>query len=231
MKDHDTDNDFLDDLYSHSAKEIPPAVLDQAILKHAHDHVHKNNFFQRLQLQRAFSVAAVLVLSVYIVFDVGEQSIGGEDFLLTEESIRFESPAFDDESASPIKEQRLKAEKSKVKKMMSSSVYESTAAPDDLRESGLRKEQSIEINSFQSEEVEEKLEIDAKYASRELSAQALSIQESDDEDAVASAEKMIEEIEILIAADKLADAKKIYKELSDRYPAFPVFSRIIEVLK
>jgi hypothetical protein len=46
MKDDDTDNNFLDDLYSHSAKKIPPAVLDQTILKHALDHVHKDNFFQ-----------------------------------------------------------------------------------------------------------------------------------------------------------------------------------------
>jgi mRNA-degrading endonuclease HigB of HigAB toxin-antitoxin module len=103
MKDDDTDNNFLDDLYSHSAKEIPQAVLDQTILKHAFDHVHKDNFFQRLQLQRVFSVAAVLVLSVYIVFDVGEQRIDVENFVLIEEKIRFESPAFDEESTVLLK--------------------------------------------------------------------------------------------------------------------------------
>jgi hypothetical protein len=211
MKDDDTDNNFLDDLYSHSAKEIPPAVLDQTILKHALDHVHKDNFFQRLQLQRlqlqrVFSVAAVLVLSVYIVFDVGEQRIDVENFVLIEEKIRFESPAFDEESTGPIKEQRLKVEKSKVKKMMDSSAYESTAAPDFLRKSGLRKEKSIEINSFQSEKVEDK-------------------------GVIVSAETMIEEIEKLIAADKLVDAKKTYQELSDQYPAYRVPSRIIKALK
>jgi hypothetical protein len=206
MKDDDTDNNFLDDLYSHSAKEIPPAVLDQTILKHALDHVHKDNFFQRLQLQRVFSVSAVLVLSVYIVFDVGEQRIDVENFVLIEEKIRFESPAFDEESTGPIKEQRLKVEKSKVKKMMDSSAYESTAAPDFLRKSGLRKEKSIAINSFQSEKVEDK-------------------------GVIVSAETMIEEIEKLIAADKLVDAKKTYQELSDQYPAYRVPSRIIKALK
>ena len=206
MKDHDTDNDFIDDLYSHSAKEIPPAVLDQAILKQAHDHVHKDHFFKRLQLQRVFSVAAGLVLSVYIVFDAGEQSMGVEDFSLTEESIRFEFPAFDEESTGPIKEQGLKVEKIKVKKMMDSSAYESTAAPDFLRESGLRKEKSMAINSFQSEQVE-------------------------DEGVIVSAETMIEEIEKLITADKLVDAKKTYQKLSDQYPAYRVPSRIIEALK
>jgi hypothetical protein len=206
MKDDDTDNNFLDDLYSHSAKEIPPAVLDQTILKHALDHVHKDNFFQRLQLQRVFSVSAVLVLSVYIVFDVGEQRIDVENFVLIEEKIRFESPAFDEESTGPIKEQGLKVEKSKVKKMMDSSAYESTAAPDFLRKSGLRKEKSIAINSFQSEKVEDK-------------------------GVIVSAETMIEEIEKLIAADKLVDAKKTYQELSDQYPAYRVPSRIIKALK
>jgi hypothetical protein len=221
MKDHDTDNDFLDDLYSHSAKEIPPAVLDQAILKQAHDHVHKDNFFQRLQLQRVFSVAAVLVLSVYIVFDVGEKNMGVEDFSLTEES------------TSPIKEQRLRIEKSKVKRIMDSSAYESTAAPEDLRNSSLRKEQFSEINSFQGEEMEleEKVEIEAKHASRDLSVQALSIQVNDDEGVIVSAEKMIEEIEKRIAEDKLVDAKKTYKELSDNYPEYPVPIRIVQALK
>jgi hypothetical protein len=183
MKDHDTDNDFLDDLYSHSAKEIPPAVLDKAILKQAFDHVHKDNFFQRLQLQRVFSVAAVLVLSVYIVFDMGEQSMGVDDFLRTEEGIRFASPAFDEESALPIEGQRLKVEKVKINKMMDSSVYESIE--DTVEEKGV----------------------------------------------IVSAEKMIEEIEKLIAADNLMDAKKTYQELSNKYPEYPIPSRIIKALK
>jgi hypothetical protein len=206
MNDDDTDNDFIDDLYAHSAKEIPPALLDQAILKHALDHVHKDNFFQRLQLQRVFSVAAVLVLSVYIVFDVGEQRLGIEGFLRTEEKIRFESPAFYEESTGPTEEQRLKVEKSKVKKTMDAPAYESTAAPDDLRKSGLKKEQSIAIYSFQSEQVKDK-------------------------GVIVSVETMIEEIEKLIAADKLEDAKKAYQELSAHYPEYRVPSRIIKALK
>jgi hypothetical protein len=48
-------------------------------------------------------VAAVLVLSVYIVFDVGEQRIDVENFVLIEEKIRFESPAFDEESTVLLK--------------------------------------------------------------------------------------------------------------------------------
>jgi hypothetical protein len=214
MKDHDTDNNFLDDLYSHSAKETPPAALDQAILKQAHDNVLKRKILPRRQWQPIFSVAAVLVLSVYIVLDTGEQNLGIDDFSLSEEAIRFTAPAFNEVQAPRIEERLLKAEKAKieVKKMMNSDVYESSEE--------------------QSESQHESAPLSVKEVSIDhgVSAQTLSTPASADESSIIRAEKMIAEIERLIAEGKLADARKIYKELSDAYPKYSVPSKIIKAL-
>ena len=231
MKDHDTDNDFLDDLYSNSAKEVPPIELDQTILKQAHDNVHKRSFVWRSQWQQLFSVAAVMVLSVYFVFDVGDQSLNVEDFSHAEE------PAL------LMKEQRLKAESSKAKKVMNTAIYESNSSSDDLNISGKEaflipknsssevfsneiKEQPVEINSYKFEEKRE-IKREIKSVRRALSAPV-----SDDaESLVATADEMLEEMERLITEGKLVEAKEIYEELSDTYPKYQVPIRIVEALK
>ena len=66
MNKHDNDNKFLDELYSQSAKEVPPVELDQAIRKLAHAKVPKNDIVSLLKWERVLSVAAVMVLSIYI---------------------------------------------------------------------------------------------------------------------------------------------------------------------
>ncbi|MBL4880149.1 MAG: hypothetical protein JKX82_02375 [Oleispira sp.] len=143
MKDHDTDNDFLDDLYSNSAKEVPPIELDQAILKQAHDNVHKRSFVWRSQWQQLFSVAAVMVLSVYFVFDVGDQSLNLEIY---------ESNSSSDDLSISGKEALL------IPKNLSSDIF-----------SNAIKEQPVEINSYKLEEkIETKREI--KSVRRALSA-------------------------------------------------------------
>jgi hypothetical protein len=87
------DNDFLDDLYSNSAKDVPPESLDQAILKHARDNVQKGNFLMRRQWQQFLSLAAVMVLSVYVVLDVGDQSRDVDGLSLSEEASEFIEPS------------------------------------------------------------------------------------------------------------------------------------------
>jgi hypothetical protein len=217
MKGHDTDNNFLDDLYSHSAKETPPEALDQVILKQAHDNVLKPKILPRRQWQPIFSVAAVLVLSVYIVLDTGEQNLGIDDFSLSEEAIRFTAPAFNEVQAPRIEERRLKTEKAKVeakvKKMMNSDVYESSEEqPESKHESAPLSVKEISID-------------------QEVSAQSLSTSVSADESSIIHVEKMIAEIERLIAEGKLANARGIYKELSNTYPEYSVPSKIINALK
>lgn len=103
MKDHD----FLDDLYSNSAKEVPPESLDQAILKQARDHVHNGRFLMRRQWQQFLSLAAVMVLSVYVVLDVGDQSMDVDGLSLSEEASEFIEPAFDEK---PVASKAVKKE-------------------------------------------------------------------------------------------------------------------------
>jgi hypothetical protein len=227
MKDHDSDNDFLDDLYLHSAKEAPPAALDQAILKQAHNKVHQGKFFPRYQWQQIFSVAAVLVLSVFIVLDSADQGLAIDDFSLTEEQ------------APRMEEQYLKTEKSKVTTMMDSAARESTAESDELSMSGLKKQHTSEINASQSEK--NALEVETKQVSRNLSApssikeitsdETLSAHASADESLIATPEKMIAEIEKLIAEGKLIEANQRYKEFSAEYPSYLIAIEIVEALK
>lgn len=168
-----------------------------------------------------------MVLSVYFVFDVSDQSLNMEDFSHAEE------PAL------LMKEQRLKAEKSKAKKVISTVIYESDFSSDDLSISGKEallipkssssevlsnsiKEQPVEINSYKVEE-----EVETKSVRRSLSAPVT----DDGESLKATAVEMVEKIEKLITEGKLVEANEIYKELSDTYPKYQVPIRIVEALK
>lgn len=70
MSKHDSQEEFLNNLYRQSAQETPPEELDERILELAKArHPHKR-FAKTLQWQRLLSMAAVMLLSVYIFFDV-----------------------------------------------------------------------------------------------------------------------------------------------------------------
>lgn len=101
------DNDFLDDLYTDSAKDVPPESLDQAILKQARDNVQKDSFLMRRQWQQFLSLAAVMVLSVYVVLDVGDESMDVDGLSLSEEASEYIEPAFDEK---PMASKALKKE-------------------------------------------------------------------------------------------------------------------------
>lgn len=205
MKDHDTDNDFLDDLYLHSAKDVPPTALDQAILKQAHTKAHKGHFLQRLHWQQFFSVAAVMMLSVYLVLDVGDQSMDIEGLSIPRERSRFDNPALNDEQTV-----------SKVNKMMAPAVDESTAVSEVA--AGFGKAKTAEMNSYQGTEIIESEDVEAQTS-------------AEGERLMATPEDMIAEIERLIAEGKLAEAKQVYNELSGAYPNDPLPIEILDALK
>jgi hypothetical protein len=259
MNNHDSGNDFLDDLYAKSAKELPPTALDQAIIKEAYAKVHKRDFVSRLQWQRFLSVAAVMVLSVYIFFDVGEYSMDAESFAPSEERIESGAPVYDDAHAPRIEEPRVKAEKSKAKKVIDPAVYESpaamesTLAADDFSDassdpqimsesddsgeiSGLVKEQSSEVYSTKLEQKPEALL--KKAFSRSQNKQAVSAElalpgqvSKDAENITLEPEKMLREIERLIEVDNLVEAKQMFQRLSESYPQYPIPSKIVSMFR
>jgi len=199
------DNDFLDDLYSNSAKDVPPESLDQAILKHARDNVQKGNFLMRRQWQQFLSLAAVMVLSVYVVLDVGDESMDVEGLSLSEEP----SPSGN--------EMRAKAESFKIKEakrivrdeLMPLSVQENV--PQHAQQNS--RDLAIELKEITVQGSEE---VDGTHAGNSLKV---------------SPEKMMEEVERLIHEGELAKAKILFQQISETYPEFPVSIRIIEALK
>lgn len=70
MSKHDSEDDFLDTVYQQTAQEKPPLDLDKKILALAKAKHQRKRFAIAMSLQRALSVAAVMILSVYIFFDV-----------------------------------------------------------------------------------------------------------------------------------------------------------------
>jgi hypothetical protein len=238
MKNHETDNDFLDELYAQSAKEVPPKALDQAILKQAHATAPKPDRVSLFQWQRFLSVAAVMVLSVYIFFDVGGYSMDAEVFSPTEERIRSEAPVFDEGPASRSQEQGLKAEKSKAKKMTAPALNESTTAAE-LTSAPSELSDSIGEQKFMSKSEEETDVIHLKNdVVRSLNKQQVTVEQASSasasntgESSMLDAEKMLREIECLMAASNLVDAKKIYQRLSDLYPEYPVPNEIVTAFK
>lgn len=218
MKDHD----FLDDLYSNSAKEVPPESLDQAILKHARDNLQKRDFLMRRQWQQFLSLAAVMVLSVYVVLDVGDESMDVEGLSLSEEASEFIEPAFDEK---PVASKALKKELSLSGNEMRAKAesYKSKEAKrmtrDEMMPSSINKNISKSIDQTSSNQAlvpPENKEINAVRGA---------------EISMLSPKEMIEKIERLIAEDRHVEAKQVYDEFIDLYPNEPLPINIVEAIK
>ena len=95
MINNNSDDEFLDKLYKQSAIEKPPTDLDQQILELAKANHQRTRFAKTMNLQRVLSVAAVMVLSVYIFFEVGGDRPMriDEDFIYPQKSILRSSPS------------------------------------------------------------------------------------------------------------------------------------------
>jgi len=79
MNKYDTEGDSLDQLYSKAAKEKTPTHLDKKIMAEAKLHIKVKSFPSLFQWQRVLSVAAVMLLSIYIFFDVEGYRMPGLD--------------------------------------------------------------------------------------------------------------------------------------------------------
>lgn len=220
------DNDFLDDLYSRSAKDVPPESLDRAILKHARDNVQKGNFLMRRQWQQFLSLAAVMVLSVYIVLDVGDQSMDVEGLSLSEEASEYIEPGFNEK---PVTSKKLNKELNKeISKQLSPSSNEMRAKAESFKRKEAKRMAHDELMPLSDQAVEAK----------EISIQGAAVQGNEEVEGIraghslkASPEKMMEKVERLISEGELAQAKILLQQLSDAYPEFPVPVSIVEALK
>jgi hypothetical protein len=79
--------DKLDQAYAQLPDEQPPQLLDQAILNKAHRAVEKKSHWMQFGWVHGLTTAAVVVLTISLVFNQREQVPGLENELRVEESI------------------------------------------------------------------------------------------------------------------------------------------------
>lgn len=246
MKNRETEDGFLDELYAQTSNEVPPEFLDQAIIKQAHAKVSKRDVASHIHWQRYLSVAAVMILSIYIFLDVGEFSRDSELYSPSENRAGSAAPVEDGMMKSDHQAQRLKEMVSKSKKMFSPALVEvasdsealsarsfgqntDSATSDSLN---LLEEPVIEMSNIDHVEPEKGSEKADFAKPRNIPAKSLSQLSIEGYEAQSLApEIMISKIEELIAEGDLTGAKVYYKSLTELHPDYSVPKEIIKTLK
>lgn len=215
MTPRDSDQDFLDKLYAQSAKEQPPADLDKRILEQAKARHQHKGFASTLHWQRWVSVAAVMVLSMYIFFDVRHDrpTTIDEAGLPPQKSLLKPAPSAptsehlerteEGPSLAPTRQLKQKAAMQAVEP-----AFENYAA-DELNESGSERE-------IQTESQFPASQLSSSPNLRSEAAKAEQAQESPQADA------MLEEIARLLSVEKQEEAKRLYEQFNKRFPDYPV---------
>ena len=235
----ENNHDFLRDLYAQTQKhEAPPVDLDQKILALAREQAPSNNKTALRQWQQALSVAAVMVLSVYIFFDVGEQSMNTERFMPQLDDSQLEATPFNQNSL-PTKQKPIQALKNTKEKKVLSETSENTS--EDLLDSRqkasseLIKKQAVQSKRHQREASSKMINHfaapSAKQEVVESVADTFSLESKDDALSEFDPEVLLQEIKQLIADDKLLEAKRLYQQLSAMHPNYPVPRELIKVLQ
>lgn len=209
MNNHDSEKDFLNELYQQSALEKPPAQLDKKILELAKANHERNRFAMTMNLQRVLSVAAVMVLSVYIFFEVG----GDHSSMLDENFIYPQQKQI--ESSQPV--QQLKRLE----------VNDEVQAMQGMMKKEAKRSAAKEKMNYMSDQISElaseappSLESDMT----ELSSPQLIQQKSKTDRTLATskAEDMLQEIRMLLASGKVQEATILYGQLKRLFPEYPV---------
>jgi len=145
MNKHDSEDELLDQLYSKSAKEQPPSRLDKKILAEAKARYQPGTLAASFKWQRILSVAAVMVLSIYVFFDVNDNrmpSINSELYYQQERTPNASSYTSDEHDL------RRKMKSKEAKK---------------VQQKASRKSAEIEANKFMADEMlEQSAELDVK---------------------------------------------------------------------
>lgn len=208
MKNHDSDDDFLNELYKQTADERPPTELDKNILILAKAKHQQNRFAKTMNLQRILSVAAVMVLSVYIFFEVDQnhpEKISQELFHSPQKASKSASLDAINNSAE-IKQNKMKH----AKKLSERESPELMAS--DISELASQEANTSSLSARPSmTRVEEELQ-------RKLA------------DHSPNSEDLFKEIEALLASGKLGEAKLAYQTFKVLFPKYNVPKAVSEIL-
>lgn len=214
MKTQHSDDDFLNRLYKQTATEKPPEYLDKTILALAKANHPPSRFAKMMNLQRVLSVAAVMVLSVYVFFEVDkEQPIQMEqDMFFPSQNMLRSAPS--PSSSSSSRNSSSPTPPYSVQETDSFELNEAAPVMEQLKMKQAKKSSKKESAYFMADEISE------------LAAQ----EASQDDLAVVTANEMLEEITQLLASGKKAEATELYKRFKKVFPQYPVPQGIVEAI-
>lgn len=208
MTQHDSDKDFLDKLYAQSAIEQPPAELDKHILDLAKAQHQRRGFADALRWQRILSVAAVMVLSVYIFFDISQDhpAVMDETALPAQRSLLKSSPS------APQQEQQENQEAQESKEALPS-VLPYTPPKETLKQKAAKQAAEPVLDHYAADEISE-LSASPAYLSDAAVAEKEAL--------APTADTMLKEIEQLLTDQKQEEAQTRYAAFKQLYPEYPV---------
>ena len=220
MNNNESEDDLLNQLYLQSANEKPPEDLDQKILQEARAHHHVSHFAGTFKWQRGLSVAAVMVLSIYIFFDVSNdhRSILETEMFIPESETTSPSPAIGEvqnlQRKLAPKKAKLKQQKKMVKEAAKTEGVQYLAddisgIDSDIQES--TQSDMAEQRMFSAPAIPETKSVELASSSSESA-----LHESN------AAEKIINQIQLLLDNGKLEEAKELYNKFKQLFPNYPV---------
>jgi len=224
MNNNESEDDLLNQLYLQSANEKPPKDLDQKILQEARAHHHVSHFAGTFKWQRGLSVAAVMVLSIYIFFDVSNDhsSILETEMFIPKNETTSPSPAMGEvqnlQRKLAPKKAKLKQQKKMVKEAAKTEGVQYLA--DDI--SGIDSDIQESTQSDMAEQRMFSAPAIPETKSVDLSVEIASSSSESELHEVNAAEKIIKQIQLLLANGKLEEAKELYNKFKQLFPNYPV---------
>ncbi len=221
MNHHDSEDDFLTKLYKKTARETPPAKLDKLVLDMAKANHQHQRYTKTLNLQRVLSVAAAMVFSIYIFFDLDEDRSENRN----EGFIYSQPDTFNSSPASPQLE-RLdmndKAQAVPLAKKKASKISAESEMADII------KDDISELAAEAAEQTMDEMTTPNMLLAPSLTQQPLKQESTDDS---VKAEDLLKKIQQLIAIGEKEKARTIYAEFKQLFPDYPVPVFISEGLK
>lgn len=220
MNNEPSKGDFIDELYAQTKDEQPPLELDEQIRARALEHIEASRPSSLFQWQRVLSVAAVMVLSIFLFFDVNDfRRHEASEALMDDHNLVVPSMRGVQKPSSANKSLELDPARPSVL-MAEQGLSESDAAP---RERS-RAKQEADITSELV--ASEPLAVTSKKSS--LKSQAIAEALSGN---VPSAESTLADIERHLAKGEIDSARDLYQALKERFPGFEVPDSVVENLR
>lgn len=220
MNNEPSKGDFIDELYAQTKDEQPPLELDEQIRARALEHIEASRPSSLFQWQRVLSVAAVMVLSVFLFFDVNDfRRHEASEALMDDHNLVVPSMRGVQKPSSANKSPELDPARPSVL-MAEQGLSESDAAP---RERSRAKQEADITSSLVASEPRA---VTSKKSS--LKSQAIAEALSGN---VPSAESTLADIERHLAKGEIDSARDIYQALKERFPGFEVPDSVVENLR